>query len=213
MHLEKPLYVPFQFLVKELHCFNETVNILLKILCIWWQGPLDLPSPLASCFTVVLNKNTKNITKTLPWLAIEAANRMNGLGEELLGGDKAGWPDWAGNSKSLARSRRSGTTDLPLGWTQLCWTPNSINNTQIKDQLANKHQTNRNRFANNDIHTYWQIYQSCKKNYHWPQFYVLSSFPTLASFAAAVFGVAIALNKGKGKPTQLDTTVFCRIKL
>lgn len=53
----------------------------------------------------------------LPWLAMEAANCINGLGEELLGGEKASCPAWAGNSKSLARSRWSGAAlllaDLP----------------------------------------------------------------------------------------------------
>ena len=57
----------------------------------------------------------------LPWLAKEAANCMNGLGEELLGGEKANCPPaWAGNSKSLAscKSRGSGTMDLPWSKTE-----------------------------------------------------------------------------------------------
>ena len=57
----------------------------------------------------------------LPWLVKEAANCMNGLGEVLLGGEKANCPPaWAGNSKSLAscKSRGSGTMDLPWSKTE-----------------------------------------------------------------------------------------------
>ena len=68
----------------------------------------------------------------VPWPAMEAANCMNGLGDELPGGENANGPCWAGNSDSLPRFKRSGATDSPVRWTHSFTLATVLNRLDLK---------------------------------------------------------------------------------